>query len=140
MHLQYTDNGIYLRAYLTTMDLIRIYQCLCDRTRLRILHLLGQGPLCVCHFQEVLQEPQVKISKHLGYLRARSMVQCERRGNWMVYAIPAGPSKELAANLACLQDCAREDPAFQRDLVRLKRLTPKLAKASPCGCTTAVRG
>jgi ArsR family transcriptional regulator len=82
----------------------------------------------------------VKISKHLGYLRARSMVQCERRGNWMVYAIPARPSKELAANLACLQDCAREDPAFQRDLVRLKRLTPKLAKASPCGCTTAVRG
>ncbi len=51
------------------MDLIQIYQCLCDPTRLRILHLLTQTPLCVCHFQEILGEPQVKVSKHLSYLR-----------------------------------------------------------------------
>jgi ArsR family transcriptional regulator len=121
------------------MELVRIYECLCDRTRLRILHLLGQGPLCVCHFQEVLREPQVKISKHLGYLRTRGMVRCERQGKWMVYSLPAKPSRELAANLACLHDCAREDPSFQRDLARLKKLTPKLAESSPCGCATAVR-
>ncbi len=34
------------------MDLIQIYECFCDQTRLRILHLLCQGPLCVCDFQE----------------------------------------------------------------------------------------
>ena len=55
-------------------SLVQIYECLCDRTRLRILHLLGQGPLCVCHFQEVLGEAQVKVSKHLAYLRARALV------------------------------------------------------------------
>lgn len=54
------------------MDLVEIYKCLCDRTRLRLLHVLAQGPVCVCHFQEVLGEPQVKISKHLAYLRARA--------------------------------------------------------------------
>ncbi|PYK63832.1 MAG: ArsR family transcriptional regulator, partial [Verrucomicrobia bacterium] len=48
------------------MDLIQIYQCFCDRTRLRILHLLRRSPLCVCHFQDILDEPQVKISKHLA--------------------------------------------------------------------------
>ncbi len=121
------------------MDLVKIYQCLCDRTRLRLLNLLLQGPLCVCHFQEVLREPQVKISKHLGYLRERGLVACERQGNWMIYALPAKPGRELKANLACLQDCAREDPVFRADLARLKKLAPKFAETSPCGCHTGAR-
>jgi DNA-binding transcriptional ArsR family regulator len=77
------------------MELIQIYECLCDPTRLRLLNVLAQGPLCVCHFQEILDEPQVKISKHLAYLRARGLVEVERHGNWMVYALPARPSREL---------------------------------------------
>jgi ArsR family transcriptional regulator len=117
------------------MELIRIYECLCDVTRLRVLNLLGQGPLCVCHFQEVLGEPQVKISKHLAYLRQRGLVSAEREGNWMIYKLPAKPGRELKANLACLQDCAREDAVFQRDLACLKKLAPRFAGTSPCGCS-----
>ena len=120
------------------MELVQIYECLCDPTRLRLLHVLAQGPLCVCHFQEILGEPQVKISKHLAYLRARGLVQVERSGNWMIYALPAKPSRELRANLACLQDCAREDPVFLRDLARLKKLAPKFAETGPCGCAAAI--
>ncbi len=116
------------------MELVQIYECLCDPTRLRLLNVLAQGPLCVCHFQEILDEPQVKISKHLAYLRARGLVEVERQGNWMVYALPARPSRELKANLACLQDCAQENPAFKRDLARLKRFAPKPPVAGSCGC------
>jgi ArsR family transcriptional regulator len=115
------------------VELVKIYECLCDRTRLRLLNVLAPGPLCVCHFQEILREPQVKISKHLAYLRARGLVVDERCGNWMVYALPVKPSRELRANLACLQDCAREHPIFQRDLARRKKLAPKFAGTSPCG-------
>lgn len=104
------------------MGLIQIYQCLCDRTRLRILHLLCQGPLCVCHFQEILGEPQVKISKHLGYLKARGLVQAERRGNWMVYSLPEKLAPELEANLKCLQDCVQTEPEFRADLRKLGEL------------------
>lgn len=123
------------------MELVTIYECLCDRTRLRLLQVLAQGPLCVCHFQAVLREPQVKISKHLAYLRARGLVDVERAGNWMIYELPAKPSAELRANLACLQDCAREQPVFQRDLERLKKLAPGLAKRGPgcCGSESATR-
>jgi ArsR family transcriptional regulator, arsenate/arsenite/antimonite-responsive transcriptional repressor len=117
------------------MELVQIYECLCDPTRLRLLNVLSQGPLCVCHFQEILDEPQVKISKHLAYLRARGLVAAERQGNWMVYALPARPSRELRANLACLQDCAQEDPVFKRDLARWRKLAPRFAENSPCGCT-----
>ncbi|HTQ30136.1 MAG TPA: metalloregulator ArsR/SmtB family transcription factor [Opitutaceae bacterium] len=116
------------------MQLVRIYECLCERTRLRILHLLLRGPLCVCHFQDVLGEPQVKVSKHLGYLRRRGLVTARREGNWMIYALPEKPPRELAANLACLQDCAREEPVFRRDLARLERRADKISATSPCSC------
>src|SRR3954463_16816935 len=113
------------------MDLVQIYQCLCDKTRLRILHLLTQTPLCVCHFQAVLREPQVKISKHLAYLRARGLVVGERQGNWMIYALPAKLPSELKKNLACLQDCVRDHPSFRRDLARLRKLAPSLSQNGP---------
>lgn len=123
------------------MELVQIYECLCDLTRLRVLNILAQGPLCVCHFQDVLREPQVKISKHLAYLRARGLVECERRGNWMIYELPSRPSPELKRNLACLQDCARETPAFQKDLARWEKLGAAAAVSAisggeGCGCET----
>ena len=104
---------------LIAMDLVRIYQCFCDRTRLRILNLLSQSPLCVCHFQAILGEPQAKISKHLAYLRDRGMVKVERDQNWMVYSLPGKPAPELESNLKCLQDCIQSDPLFARDLRKL---------------------
>jgi ArsR family transcriptional regulator len=116
------------------MELVRIYECLCDRTRLRILNLLLRGPLCVCHFQDVLGEPQVKISKHLNYLRRRGLATARREGNWMIYALPEKAPRELRANLACLQDCAGEQPVFKRDLARRAQRAKKFATAGPCGC------
>src|SRR3954471_9401982 len=104
------------------IDLIRIYQCLCDRTRLRILHLLAKSPLCVCHFQEILGEPQAKISKHLAYLRKRGMAVASRDQNWMIYSLPAKRTRELRLNLKCLQDCTQSDALFARDSTKLTEL------------------
>ena len=79
-----------------TGALIQIYQCFCDETRLRILNLLSRGPLCVCHLQTLLDEAQVKISKHLSYLREKGLVDAERHQNWMIYALPKRRSKRSA--------------------------------------------
>ena len=130
-----SDNGsAKTLADETAKELVQLFKLLADETRLRILHLLQQGPLCVCHFQSVLEEPQVKISKHLAYLRERGLVEAERQGHWMIYRLPARPARELAANLACLQDCVQEEPVFQRDLARLARAAKRIAASSPCGC------
>lgn len=118
------------------MDLIRIYQCLCDRTRLRILHLLANTPLCVCHFQEILGEPQVKISKHLRYLRSRGMAVAAREQNWMIYALPKKRAPELTKNLKCLQDCSQSDPVFARDLKKLRSLRQSCCKPAAVFATT----
>ena len=110
------------------MELIKIYQCFCDRTRLRILHLLAKSPLCVCHFQGILGESQVKISKHLAYLRKQGVVSTEREQNWIIYSLPPGRPVELDRNLKCLQDCVQTDPVFERDLQKLTKL-----QKSSCG-------
>ncbi len=104
------------------MNLVRVYQCFCDQTRLRILHLLLRSPLCVCHFQRVLREPQVKISKHLAYLREHGLVEARRHENWMIYQLPSIRTVELEANLKCLQDCVQTEPAFKKDKARLDKL------------------
>jgi ArsR family transcriptional regulator len=121
------------------MDLVTIYECLCDRTRLRILHLLRRGPLCVCHIQEILGEPQVKVSKHLGYLKTHGLVNVRREANWRVYSIVAKPTKALEANLACLQDCAAEDRVFRRDAEKLEALRASLGEGAPGCCATKPR-
>ena len=96
-----------------------------------MLHLLTKTPLCVCHFQDILREPQVKISKHLAYLRERGMVVAEREQNWMIYSLPQKADVELENNLKCLQDCVQTDPVFKRDLRALMRL-----RATCCNAPT----
>ena len=113
------------------MDLVRIHECLCDRTRLRIMNLLLDGPLCVCHLQEVLREPQVKVSRHLAYLRERGLLAAERCGQWMIYRLPENPPSALAAQLACLQDAAGEEPVFRQDGQRLAKLRKNLEPDNP---------
>lgn len=113
------------------MELVQIYQCLCDRTRLRILSLLLDGPLCVCHFQEILGEPQVKVSKHLGYLKRNGMVEAERCGNMMIYRLPTKQSDRLKANLACLQDCVRTEKVFRVDGARLGKIRNGFGPSTP---------
>ena len=103
------------------MKLIQIYECLCDETRLRIIHLLSKTSLCVTHLQEILKLAQVKVSKHLAYMKERGMVEANRRENRMIYSLSAGTCSELDRNLKCLQECIHDHPIFQEDLDELQR-------------------
>ena len=114
------------------MQLLRIYDCLCDATRLRLLNLLARRPLCVCHFEAVLRLPQARISRHLAYLRRHGMVSAAQQGPWRIYALKEPAPDLLRRNLACLQDAADTEPQLRRDLERLERI----AAAADCGCPT----
>src|ERR1700682_5743300 len=70
----------------------RIFRALADPTRVRILHLLREGPLCVGDLVAVLRVPQPTASRHLAYLRKSGLVHDERRGPWSFYRLaPASP-------------------------------------------------
>ena len=50
-------------------DLENVFKALADKTRLRILALLGNNEVCVCHIHDSLGVPQPTASRHLAYLR-----------------------------------------------------------------------
>ncbi|MGF1484170.1 MAG: ArsR/SmtB family transcription factor [Opitutales bacterium] len=110
------------------MDVIHVYKCLCDRQRLRILNLLRQGPLCVCHLMEILSADQVKISKQLRYLKQLGLVESSHQAQWRVYRLVEPPSALLVENLKCLQDLGGESLHFKADLRKLQALVTRLRR------------
>src|ERR1051325_8040810 len=64
-----------------------LFKALGDKTRLRILALLGNNEVCVCHIHDSLALPQPTVSRHLAYLRRSGLVAVRRDGVWMHYRI-----------------------------------------------------
>ena len=77
--------------------LTSVYAALADPTRLRILSLLGDGEICVCHIHASLDVPQPTASRHLAYLRKSGLVEARRDGIWMHYKLAALDSPVIAA-------------------------------------------
>jgi ArsR family transcriptional regulator, arsenate/arsenite/antimonite-responsive transcriptional repressor len=65
----------------------RLFKALSDATRLRILALLVDGEVCVCHLHETLRVPQPTVSRHLAYLRRSGLVDTRREGLWIYYRL-----------------------------------------------------
>jgi DNA-binding transcriptional ArsR family regulator len=119
-------------------ELSEIYRAFSDPTRLRILHLLRQQPLCVCHIQEVLDLPQVNTSQHLAYLRKTGLVECERVQTWKIYRLGQSGARQVQLNLKCLAECVKSDPTFAADLARLHKAL-KRSRSSICEGTESAR-
>src|SRR5689334_11580002 len=71
----------------TVQRLETVFKALADSTRLRILALLGNNEVCVCHIHDSLGLPQPTVSRHLAYLRRTGLVAARRDGVWMHYRV-----------------------------------------------------
>jgi ArsR family transcriptional regulator len=109
----------------------RFFQALGDRTRLRLLNLMGEQEICVCYFVEVLGQPQPKISRHLAYLRSAGLVAARREGKWMHYRLLTPPQAGAARIFQQTLEWMREDKAMQADRARLTRACCVLEGAPP---------
>ena len=67
--------------------MIEIMKALADESRLRIVHLLLQGQLCVCELEYVLQMSQTNVSRHLAKLKNAGIVQSFKQAQWINYKI-----------------------------------------------------
>lgn len=95
-----------------------LFRTLADRTRLRILRLIGESEVCVCYFVEALQLSQPKISRHLAYLRRSGIVHARKDGKWVRYSIAFPSSPSAAAILREALAWAGEMPETGRDRAR----------------------
>src|ERR1044072_5542317 len=96
-------------------DLEFLFKALADRTRLRLISLIGESEVCVCFFVSVLKSSQPKISRHLAYLRGAGLVTARREGKWM-HSRLSDPAQEHAARIFNeVRVSLAEHPELQRD-------------------------
>ena len=105
----------------------RMFRAFADETRLRILHLLSKGELCVCDLMSVLAVPQSKVSRHLGYLKRAGLVLDRKEGPWRHYSLAKPQSAFQRQLIECVGGCLDEAPILKED-------ARKLAKAAKARC------
>ena len=96
-----------------------LFKALGDRTRLRLINLIGDSEVCVCFFVAILKTSQPKISRHLAYLRRAGVVAARREGKWMHYRLAEPPNKHAAHIFREVRASLAEHPEFQRDREKL---------------------
>lgn len=92
-----------------------MFRAFSDRTRLRILHLLRGGELCVCDLMDVLKVPQPKTSRHLAYLRRAGLVVARKEGLWIHYRLAPARGAFHQKLLECLACCFQDVPELAAD-------------------------
>jgi ArsR family transcriptional regulator, arsenate/arsenite/antimonite-responsive transcriptional repressor len=99
-----------------------MFRAFSERTRLRILHLLLDGEMCVGDLVAILETTQPRASQHLAYLRNAGLVTARKDGLWIYYSLALAKSPFHKKLLECLKQCFSEVPELQADEKRAKKL------------------
>ena len=104
---------------LPVQPLTSLMKALSDDTRLRIVALLGNGELCVCHITESLGISQPNASQHLKVLRDAGVVVSQRKGSWAWYQLAPQADPARSRVLRTLLDELQQAQAMAEDMQRL---------------------
>jgi ArsR family transcriptional regulator len=102
-------------------ELENLFKALADKTRLRILALLGNNEVCVCHIHDSLGVPQPTVSRHLAYLRKSGLVAARRDGVWMHYQVSRSLSPVVRDVVAAAVSALQQLPATTQDRKQFQR-------------------
>ena len=102
-------------------ELENLFKALADKTRLRILALLGNNEVCVCHIHDSLGLPQPTVSRHLAYLRKSGLVATRRDGVWMHYQVSRSLSPVIQGVVSAAVDALQQLPATTQDRKQFQR-------------------
>lgn len=109
-------------AVTTPIDTLEtVFKALADKTRLRILALLGDSEVCVCHIHDTLGVPQPTASRHLAYLRRAGLVNTRRDGAWMHYQVSSSLDPVVRAVIDAAIHALTHVPIAARDRKQLAR-------------------
>ncbi len=95
-------------------ELLSVFKALSDETRLRIVKLLENGELCVCHIVAAVDMSQPKVSFHLKTLKESGLVKDRREGKWMHYRLNESDLLKRFLFLSITERIKEEDTASDR--------------------------
>jgi ArsR family transcriptional regulator, arsenate/arsenite/antimonite-responsive transcriptional repressor len=68
-------------------DTIKIFNCISDKNRLRIIMMLLRKSLCVCEITDILDLSPSTVSNHLSILKEAGFLLDSKFGKWVIYSI-----------------------------------------------------
>lgn len=120
-------------AKLNVRPVSRLFKALGDETRLRIVALLAQGELCVCHIEAALALTQSNASRQLGILRSAGIVESRRELNWVYYRLAEQGDPDCERQFEALVGSFSKQAVLKADVQRLVKLR------GPESCGAALR-
>ncbi len=109
--------------------LTNIAKALSDESRLRILMILQETPLCVCQLTAFLDLAPSTTSKHLSLLRNCQLIECKKSGRWTYYTLPEEPAN------ACIEMAltfVKTNLASHKRIMEDKIRIHAVLEADPC--------
>jgi DNA-binding transcriptional ArsR family regulator len=92
-----------------------ICRTLSNPTRLEIIHLLSNQPLCVGEIVLATGRSESVISRHLGLLRSSNLVKAERHGQEIIYQIT---NPKIITICSLMREVLAEQASHQSQLVQ----------------------
>jgi ArsR family transcriptional regulator len=102
-------------------DAAKLFRAVADPIRLRILHLLRAGELCVGDLVTVLDVPQPTASRHLAYLKRAGLISARKNSYWTFYSLAAARTPLRRKLLECLDADASGRSRDAKRLVAVRR-------------------
>ena len=110
-------------------SLLRPLKALADESRLRILWMLEDRPLCVCELQAALSLAQSTVSRHLQILEESGFVVSEKDGSWKNYRLHPSPAPAVQAFLSAVRLAA----ASNDEAAALREQVSAIGREDLCG-------
>ncbi|MCX5793889.1 MAG: metalloregulator ArsR/SmtB family transcription factor [Elusimicrobia bacterium] len=108
-------------------EFMAVSKALADATRVRILALLADRPLCVCQITEIVALSPSTISKHLSILRQARLIETEKEGRWIHCRLteaerghPAAVARSWVASAVAGSSRLKEDRQRLRAILRIE--------------------
>jgi ArsR family transcriptional regulator, arsenate/arsenite/antimonite-responsive transcriptional repressor len=97
----------------------RLFKALGDETRLRIVALLSQRELCVCHLEAALGLSQPNASRQLAVLKNAGVVDARREGSWVYYRLAPQRDEACRRHLRVLVQRFATQRSLAREVARV---------------------
>lgn len=115
---------------MTTLNSITLLtKALSDSNRIRIILLLQQQEVCVCHLITILGLSPSTVSEHLSLLKKTSVLVSRKTGKWIYYSCAPKPPSYVVYFITSLTESLSKDLVILNDKNQLKILLKKGSNA-----------
>ena len=97
------------------MKIVQILKALGDETRIKIINILRNGPLCVCEIEAILEITQSNASRHLNKLMNANLVTYYKEAKYVYYKLNEDTLNEYRFIKAILEDGLEKEEKLKFD-------------------------